>query len=51
MVEIRDDLAVVLAEAGYILERHQAAGEPNQLDVVVALSLQAPAQLHPIGPL
>jgi hypothetical protein len=33
MVEIKDDLAVVLAEAGFILERHQAAGEPNQLDV------------------
>jgi hypothetical protein len=50
MVKIRDELTVVLAEVGYVLERHQAAGQPNQLDVVLALSLHAPAQLQPIGP-
>src|SRR5664279_1858201 len=27
---------------------HQAAGQPNQLDVALALPLQAPARLHPI---
>src|SRR5512146_1963887 len=44
-----DGLAVVLAEVGYRLEvRHQAAGQPNQLDVALALPLQAPARLHPV---
>src|SRR5882762_1899190 len=44
-----DGLAIVLAEVGYGLEvRHQAAGQPNQLDVTLALTLQAPARLHPI---
>src|SRR5882672_4338491 len=44
-----DGLAVVLAEVGYGLEvRHQTAGQPNQLDVTLALALQAPARLHPI---
>src|SRR5438046_5633412 len=44
-----DGLAIVLAEVGYGLEvRHQAAGQPNQLDVALALPLQAPARLHPI---
>jgi hypothetical protein len=50
MVKIRDDLAVVLAEVGYVLEPHQATGQPNQLDAVLALPLQGPAQLQPIGP-
>src|SRR5438552_2859138 len=44
-----DGLAIVLAEVGYGLEvRHQAAGQPNQLDVALAFSLQASARLHPI---
>src|SRR5213080_1728562 len=44
-----DGLAIVLAEVGYGLEvRHQAAGQPNQLDVTLALPLQAPARLHTI---
>src|SRR4029077_17231085 len=44
-----DGLTIVLAEVGYGLEvRHQAAGQPNQLDVALALPLQAPARLHPI---
>ena len=44
-----DGLAVVLAEIGYRLEvRHQAAGQPHQLDIALALPLQAPARLHPI---
>src|ERR1700736_2661747 len=47
--DLADRLAVVLAEVGYGLEvRHQAAGQPNQLDVALALPLQAPARLHPI---
>src|SRR5882724_10491083 len=44
-----DGLAIVLAEVGYCLEvRHQAAGQPNQLDIALALPLQAPARLYPI---
>src|SRR3954447_16222413 len=44
-----DGLAIVLAEVGYGLEvRHQAAGQPNQFDVALALPLQAPARLHPV---
>src|SRR5205823_4338922 len=44
-----DGLAIVLAEVGYGLEvRHQAASQPNQLDVALAFSLQASARLHPI---
>src|SRR5664279_1790383 len=44
-----DGLAVVLAEVRYRLEvGHQAAGQPNQLDVALALPLQAPARLYPI---
>src|SRR5438132_3766638 len=44
-----DGLAIVLAEVGYGLEvRHQAASQPNQLDVALAFSLQAPARLYPI---
>src|SRR4051794_11598259 len=47
--DLANGLAVVLAEVGYRLEvRHQAAGQPNQLDVALALPLQAPARLHPI---
>src|SRR5205807_4563713 len=47
--DLADRLAVVLAEGGYGLEVwHQAAGQPNQLDVALALPLQAPARLHPI---
>src|SRR5882757_4283832 len=47
--DLADGLAIVLAEVGYCLEvRHQAAGQPNQLDVTLALPLQAPARLHPI---
>src|ERR1700694_1899253 len=47
--DLADGLAVVLAEIGYRLEvRHQAAGQPHQLDVALALPLQAPARLHPI---
>jgi len=42
-------LAVVLAEVGYRLEVwHQAAGQPHQLDVALALPFEAPARLHPI---
>jgi hypothetical protein len=45
----RYGLSVVLAEVGYRLEvRHQAAGQPHQLDVALALPLQAPARLHPV---
>src|SRR5258708_37267254 len=44
-----DGLAVVLAEIGYRLEvRHQATSQPHQLDVALALTLQAAARLHPI---
>src|SRR6266481_5459966 len=47
--DLADGLAIVLPEVGYRLEvRHQAAGQPNQLDVALAFSLQAPARLHPI---
>src|SRR5436305_1338863 len=46
---LADGLAIVLAEVGYGLEvQHQTAGQPNQLDVALALPLQAPARLHPI---
>src|SRR5258705_3417790 len=44
-----DGLAIVLPEVGYGFEvRHQAAGQPNQLDVALTLPLQARARLHPI---
>src|SRR5258707_1743742 len=44
-----DGLAIVLPAEGYCLEvRHQAAGQPNQFDVALALPLQAPARLYPI---
>src|SRR5712671_5948527 len=47
--DLADGFAIVLAEVGYGLEvRHQAAGQPNQLDVALTLPLQAPARLHPI---
>jgi len=47
--DLADRLAIVLAEVGDGLEiRHQAAGQPNQLDVALTLPLQAPARLHPI---
>src|ERR1700738_3749618 len=47
--DLADGLAVVLAEVGYRLEVwHQAAGQPHQLNVALALPLQAPARLHPI---
>src|SRR5882757_6598967 len=47
--DLADGLAIVLAEVGYGLEvRHQTAGQPNQLDVALALPFQAPARLHPI---
>src|SRR6266403_4730289 len=47
--DLADGLAIVFPEVGYRLEvRHQAAGQPNQLDVALALPLQAPARLHPI---
>src|SRR5207247_7325142 len=47
--DLADGLAIVLAEVGYGLEvRHQAAGQPTQLDVALAFSLQASARLHPI---
>src|SRR6266446_1138936 len=47
--DLADGLAVVLPEVGYRLEVwHQAAGQPDQLDVALALPLQAPARLHPI---
>ena len=47
--DLADGLAIVLAEVGYRLEvRHQAAGQPDQLDIALALPLQAPARLHPI---
>src|SRR6266550_2269419 len=47
--DLPDGLAVVLPEVGYRLEVwHQAAGQPDQLDVALALPLQAPARLHPI---
>src|SRR3982074_100650 len=47
--DLTDGRPIVLSEVGYRLEiRHQAAGEPNQLDVALAFPLQAPARLHPI---
>ena len=47
--DLADGRAIVLAEIGYRPEvRHQAAGQPNQLDVALALPLQPPARLHPI---
>src|SRR6266853_5993192 len=47
--DLADGLAVVLAEVGYRLEVwHQAASQPHQLNVALALPLQAPARLHPI---
>src|SRR3954452_426240 len=46
---LADGLAIVLAEVGYRLEvGHQPAGQPNQLDVALALPFQTPARLHPI---
>src|SRR6266513_19493 len=46
---LADGLTIVLAEVGYGLEvRHQPAGQPNQLDVALALPFQTPARLHPI---
>src|SRR4029077_4811163 len=37
MADPADGLAIVLPEVGYRLEvRHQAAGQPNQLDVALA---------------
>src|SRR5277367_1896455 len=46
---LADGLAVVLAEVGDCLEVwHQAAGQPDQLDVALALPFQASARLHPI---
>src|SRR5436190_21989383 len=49
MADPPDGLAIVLPEVGYCLEvRHQAAGQPNHLDIALALPLQAPARLHPI---
>src|ERR1700681_23631 len=47
--DLSDGLAIILPEVGYCLEvRHQAAGQPNQLDIALALPLQAPAPLYPI---
>src|SRR5215217_9086953 len=47
--DLADGLAIVLAEVGYGLEvGHQPAGQPNQLDVALALPFQTPARLHPI---
>src|SRR5216684_5709023 len=47
--DLTDSLAIVLPEIGDRLEiRHQAAGQPHQLDVALALPLQTPARLHPI---
>jgi hypothetical protein len=47
--DLADGLAIVFPEVGYGLEvRHQATGQPNQLDVALALPFQAPARLHPI---
>src|SRR5438128_4489980 len=42
-------MASPLSLVGYGLEVwHQAAGQPNQLDVALAFSFQAPARLHPV---
>src|SRR5947208_13444888 len=47
--DLVDGVAIILAEVGYRLEiRHQAPGQPHQLDVTLAFPLQAPARLHPI---
>src|SRR5882672_6218485 len=47
--DLSDGVAIVLTEVGYCLEvRHQAASQPNQLNVALALPLQAPARLYPI---
>ena len=47
--DVADGLAVVLAEVGDGLEvRHQAAGQPHQLDVALRLALQAPARLDAV---
>jgi hypothetical protein len=47
--DLADRLTIVFPEVGYGLEvRHQAAGQPHQLDVALALPFQAPARLHPI---
>jgi hypothetical protein len=44
-----DGLAVVLPEVSYRFEVwHQAAGQPNQLDVALAFPFQTPARLYPI---
>src|ERR1039458_6997755 len=47
--DLADGLAVVLAKIGYRFEiRHQAAGQPDQLDVALALPLKAPARPRPL---
>jgi hypothetical protein len=47
--DVADARAVVAPEVGDGLEvRCQAARQPHQLDVALALMLQAPAALHPI---
>ena len=47
--DLADGLAIVFPEVGHGLEvRHQATGQPNQLDVALAFPFQAPARLHPI---
>jgi hypothetical protein len=39
---LADGVAIVFPEVGYCLEvRHQTASQPNQLDVALALPLQA----------
>jgi hypothetical protein len=44
--DLADRRTVVLAEIGYRFEiRHQAAGQPDELDVALALPLKAPARL------
>src|SRR5258708_5103955 len=49
MADLAEGLAVVFPEVGYGFEvRHQAAGQPNQLNVALTLPLQASARLHPI---
>ncbi len=47
--DLTDGLTVVLAEIGYRLEIwHQAASQPDELDVALALPLKAPARLDAI---
>src|SRR6185312_865349 len=47
--DFADSLTIVLPEIGYCFEiRHQATGQPDQLDVALALPLHAPTRLHPI---